>query len=242
MFGDVFSHQDTAAALADAGFAAVSISHPQDALSASRETVDNISSFLVRPLDIKRAISFVLSNSGTLVDVDPRRIGFFGFSRGGYTGLVLAGATPDFQAPAFPCPDEFLMCEQIRRNEIPRHDSGYEPRIRAFVIADPVSFFPDEASLKGVMAPIQLWSSDHGGMGVRPEDVASVRENVPEAPEFHRPANTSHLSFNAPCADESIVCTDPPGFDRAAFHRHFNAEVVEFFRKSLASEAEPASP
>jgi predicted dienelactone hydrolase len=238
MYGDVFSHRDTAEFLADAGFAVVTLDHPQDSVSSSRDTVDNISSFLVRPVDIKRAIGFLSGSSQAVVDIDSRRIGFFGFSRGGYTGLVLAGAIPEFQAAPFPCPEEFLMCRQIRENDIPDHEAGYEPRIKAFVIADPVSFFPDRSSLRKVTAKIQLWSSEHGGMGVRPEDVASVKKNLPGSPEFHRPANSGHLSFNAPCSDESIVCADPPGFDRAEFHRKFNSEVLEFFRKNLPGDAD----
>jgi predicted dienelactone hydrolase len=31
-------------------------------------------------------------------------------------------------------------------------------------------------------------------------------------------------------------CTDAPGFDRAAFHRPFNADVLAFFRTYLADQ------
>jgi predicted dienelactone hydrolase len=247
MLEDRFSHHDTAEFLADAGFAVVTLNHTQDSLSSSKDTVDNISSFLVRPVDIKRAISFLLNNSSAVVDIDSRRIGFFGFSRGGYTGLILAGAVPDFHALLFPCPENLLMCRQIRNNDIPTHEPGYEPRIKAFVIADPLSFFPDKASLQKVTAPIQLWSSEHGGMGVRPEDVTSVERNLPNTPEFHRPANSAHFAFQFPCSKEvaqamSFVCTDPPGFDRADFHRKFNAQVVRFFRKNLACTSRITTP
>jgi predicted dienelactone hydrolase len=239
LFGDRFSHHDTAEFLADNGFAVVTLNHTLDSVSSIKtKSADNIAAFLVRPVDIKRAISFLLANSRASADIDSQRIGFFGFSRGGYTGLVLAGAIPDFHAPPFPCPEEFLMCKQIRDNDIPDHSPGYEPRIRAFVIADPISFFPDQSSLKNVTAPIQLWSSDHGGMGVRPEDVASVQRNLPTSPEFHRPPNSGHLSFLFPCSNEvakaaPFLCTDPPGFDRAEFHRKLNAQVLDFFRKNL---------
>ena len=245
MFGDVFSHHDTAAFLADNGFAVVTLNHTQDSVAALKgKSADNIASFLVRPVDIKRALSFVLASSR---QIDSRRIGFFGFSRGGYTGLVLAGAVPDFHAPPFPCPDEFLMCRQMRDQDIPAHDPGYEPRIGAFVIADPISFFPDRASLKNVLAPIQLWSSEQGGMGVRPEDVASVTTNLPRGPEFHRPAHSGHFAFLFPCPNEvakaaPLLCTEPPGFDRAGFHRKFNAQVLEFFRKNLPSASGTAPP
>jgi predicted dienelactone hydrolase len=241
MFGDVFSHHDTAEVLADAGFAVVTLNHTADSISSTRASVDNISSFLVRPVDITRAITFLLSDLQQSVDIDARRIGFFGFSRGGYTGLVLAGAVPDFHAAPFPCPEEFLMCKQIRDNNIPDHGPADDPRIKAFVIADPISFFPDKPSLQKATAPIQLWSSEHGGMGVRPEDVASVKDNLPNISEFHRPANSGHLSFQFPCSNEvakamSFICTDPPGFDRTSFHATFNAQVLEFFRKNLKPE------
>jgi predicted dienelactone hydrolase len=239
MFGDRFSHHDTAEFLADAGFAVLTLNHTLDSVAAMKEkTADDISSFLVRPVDIQRAITFVSRNSAVAADIDSRRIGFFGFSRGGYTGLVLAGAVPDFRAPPFPCPEEFQMCRQIRDNDIPEHAPGYEPRIRAFVIADPISFFPNQASLKKVTAPIQLWSSEHGGMGVRPQDLAAVKQNLPHPPEFYRPANSGHLSFIFPCSADiaqaaPFICTDPPGFDRSEFHNELNARVLAFFRRHL---------
>jgi predicted dienelactone hydrolase len=115
--------------LADAGFAVVTLNHTLDSISSRRESVDNISSFLVRPVDIKRALTFLLGDVQESVDIDSRRIGFFGFSRGGYTGLVLAGAVPDFRAPPFPCPDEFFMCKHMRDNNIPDHGPGNDSRI-----------------------------------------------------------------------------------------------------------------
>src|SRR5687768_12889454 len=47
MYGDMFSHHDTAEFLADAGFAVVTLNHTLDSISSRRESVDNISSFLV---------------------------------------------------------------------------------------------------------------------------------------------------------------------------------------------------
>lgn len=240
LYGDMLSHHDTAEFLADAGFAVVALNHTQDSFAnINDKSPDDISSLLVRPVDVKRVIDFLLSDPQTSMEIDVRRIGFFGFSRGGYTGLMLAGALPDFQAPPFPCPEAIMMCKQMRGNKIPDHDPGYEPRIKAFVIADPLSFFPDSASLKNVTVPVQLWSSERGGMGARPEDVGAVAHNLPNRPEFHQVANAAHMSFLAPCtADEAkalptVICTDPPKFDRAAFHRTFNAHVLQFFRRKL---------
>lgn len=124
-------------------------------------------------------------------------------------------------------------------NDIPAHPAGYEPRIKAFVLADPLSFFAEQGTLVGVKAPIQLWSSALGGMGVTPAGVATIAQEIPVRPEFHRVPNSTHMSFIFPCTrafaktNPPLVCTDPPGFDRSEFHKNFNAEVLKFFRKNL---------
>lgn len=241
MLEDRFSHHDTAEFLADAGFAVIAINHTQDSIINIRDkSVDDISSFFVRPVDIKRVIDYLTVHPPTSIDIDPHRIGFFGFSRGGYTGLVLAGGVPDFSSLVIPCPEKVLMCDQIREHKIPAYARGYEPRITAYVIADPVNFFPNKLSLQNVKAPIQLWSSERGGMGVRPEDVSAVAMNLPIKPDFHRVSGSGHLSFDCPCSigqakavPQILICSDPPGFDRTDFHRKFNATVADFFRKNL---------
>ena len=240
MFEDKFSHFDTAEFLADAGFAVVAINHSQDsALDIGGKSADDISAFLVRPVEIKRTFDFFERHPLAGVDFDLRHIGFFGFSRGGYTGLVLAGGTPDFNTLVIQCPLVAHICTQIKDHEIPFHASGYESRISAYVVADPLDFFPDKSSLKNVHVPIQLWSSELGGRGVRPQEVTAIAANLPEKPEFHRVAAATHLSFDCPCSEEAksanrtIVCVDPPGFDRVAFHRKFNEDVAVFFRKHL---------
>jgi predicted dienelactone hydrolase len=72
--------------------------------------------------------------------VDLERIGLFGFSRGGYTGLVVIGGNPDFRAGlGYMCPPEAMTrkCEQIRDNEVPAEPFVHDPRIKAAVIVDP---------------------------------------------------------------------------------------------------------
>jgi len=76
----------------------------------------DLSAFVDRPADIKRLIHFMLSMFPAAPDIDRPRIGFYGFSRGGYTGLVSFGGNPDWA-----CATEFCQrssaycCEKIRR-------------------------------------------------------------------------------------------------------------------------------
>jgi predicted dienelactone hydrolase len=85
--GSFIGHHDTAETLADAGFIVVSINHPGDN-SADMSRSDDLSAFVQRPTDITRLIDFMVQASPVASKIDPQRLGFFGFSRGGYTGLV----------------------------------------------------------------------------------------------------------------------------------------------------------
>jgi hypothetical protein len=89
-----------------------------------------------------------------------------------------------------------------------------------------------------VRVPIQLWRSERGGGGVTPESVAAVAEALPVKTAVRTVPNAQHFAFLPPCPDELArsaqeLCTDPPGFDREAFHTEFNAQVLDFFRRSL---------
>jgi predicted dienelactone hydrolase len=237
--GALISHHDTAEALADAGFVVVSFNHTMDS-GMDMKHADAIDAFLTRPTDAKRVLDYMLGASPAASKIDPHRIGFFGFSRGGYTGLALAGAVPDFTRPQFSCPDSIALCAQMHKNQIPVHPPMADPRFKAFVIADPLSFFPGKDSLKAVRAPVQLWASEKGGQGVEQKEVAAIADNLPTRPDYRPVPNSTHLSFLFPCtpalakAVPKMICDDPPGFDRAAFHRDFDTQVVAFFKKHLA--------
>jgi predicted dienelactone hydrolase len=52
---------------------------------------------------------------------------------------------------------------------------------------------------------------------------------------MHVVPGAAHLSFLMPCGllAPRQICEDPKGFDRAAFHKRFNADVVRFFKTRL---------
>ena len=81
----------------------------------------------------------MLGASPTAPKIDPERIGFFGFSRGGYTGLVLIGANPDWSGASEFCRQSSLpACGSIRKKEFPAQPLAHDLRIRAAVVADPL--------------------------------------------------------------------------------------------------------
>ncbi|WP_238925819.1 alpha/beta hydrolase family protein [Achromobacter xylosoxidans] len=234
--GWYLGHHDTAAALADAGFVVAAINHVGDnAVDRSRQGY--LSIFSTRPREIRRLLDYLTGAWPQRARLDGA-IGFFGFSRGGYTGLVLAGAVPDFKQGLGLCADEptLPMCRDIRDGKVPAQPYVKDARIQAMVIADPLNAFSADA-LKAVSMPVQLWASARGGDGVTPASVDAVRQGL-AAPEFHQVAGAGHFAFLAPCSAAQAeaapaVCRDAAGFDRAAWHRDFNAAVVAFFKTAL---------
>ena len=127
-------HHDTAEVLADAGFVVAAINHPGDNGGNSSQS-EALSVWASRPADIVRLVDFMLKNWKDKAVIDPAKIGFFGFSKGGYTGLVLIGAALDFQRAATYCNDNSRFCEQVRGGDVPRN-LPHDNRIKAAVLVD----------------------------------------------------------------------------------------------------------
>jgi predicted dienelactone hydrolase len=240
------ANKHTAAVLADAGFVVAAINHPGDTAS-DQSRVDELSVLVERPADIKRLIDFMLEAWPDASKLDRERIGFFGFSMGGYTGLVVIGGNPALRNGMAGCEgSDFRACEQLRNNETPGAPT-HDPRVRAAVIVDPAPAFVFPAdNLKSVTIPIQLWSSDSklGKSHVAGCCASGIRNRLPSKPDYHVASNAIHFSFLPPCSPEETqkfarICVDAPGFDRAAFHKEFHADVLAFFRKYLVGGEKP---
>ncbi|MCX7361339.1 MAG: dienelactone hydrolase, partial [Alphaproteobacteria bacterium] len=236
--GSFLSHHDTAAALADSGFVVAAINHPGDSVRDPSRSADS-SVFVTRPTDIRRLIDFMLTGSPAAAVIDRDRIGFFGFSRGGYTGLLTAGATFDWAAAVENCQGVTRpVCEQILRKEFPAPVPMHDARIKAAVIADPPTLVFSKSSYTDVKIPLQLWASARGGDGVFPQYVAELDKDLPAPHEYRVVANSAHFAFIAPCPPEMAaavpeICVDAAGFDRVAFHKELNAAMLAFFAKHL---------
>lgn len=241
--GNFTNSHDLAETLADAGFVAAAINHPGNT-SSDTSRIGDLSSLTERPEDIKRLVDFMIGESAVSHEIDAKRIGFFGFSRGGYTGLVLLGAVPDWtRARAFCEHSSLHVCGQIGDQKQSTSSLVRNPRIGAAVVADPgfridtLVFSLVPKSLAAISVPVQLWASEHAGDGLSPEAVAAIDKNLPPSHERHLVANAGHFAFvlcpPALTKEFPDFCKDAPGFNRAAFHKEFNAAVLAFFRAHL---------
>lgn len=241
--GSYASHYDTALALAREGFVAAAVSHAGD-------TYDDQSQVLKlwrRPAQLKRLISYMLGEWPQHAALDPHRIGAFGFSNGGFTALVAAGGTPDLQkiGPYCRANPSHDLCQALEHaggvpSFTPPKDAwASDPRVGAVVIAAPAFGFAfDRAGLDNVRIPVQLWRADNDEHQPNPWYEEAIRGALPRPPENHVVSDAGHYAFLPPCSARIAqiahqICIDRAGFDRAAFHRVMNAEIIRFFREKL---------
>lgn len=240
--GHLSNHDDTAKALAAAGFVAAALTHTGDNWRTARLTAGDAAA---RPRELKLLLDYMLADWRDRDRLDASRVGAFGFSLGGFTVLTAAGGVPDLGAIARYCetrPAEFTCRVKPRSDAATQRQDGWthDPRIKAVVVAAPAlafTFAPD--GLAALCKPVQLWKAEHDEIVPEPNHADAVRAGLPTAPELHVVQGAGHFDFIAPCSATLAVhapeiCTSAPGFDRAAFHADFNREVVEFFRRTLA--------
>lgn len=246
-------HADLAKALAEAGFVVVAVTHTgnnyrDDSYPAARRMVD-------RPRHIARVLDYMLADWPGHDRLDPVRIGIYGFSFGGYTALVAIGGTPDLSLLMQHCrqdPEE-SACRDGKESSSgaagaparPAPAWVHDPRIRAAVIAAPgLGFAFDKAGLASVTVPVQLWNGVEDDRVPVATNAEVVRQALPTPPDLHLVDGAGHFAFLQPCPPKlkelepetwAMVCVDPPGFDRAAFHRQLNDDVTAFFRANLGA-------
>jgi predicted dienelactone hydrolase len=184
-------HHDTVVALADAGFVVAAINHPGDNASDTSQS-GKMSVWASRPADIVRLVDFLLHDWKDRAVIDPDRLGLFGFSVGAYTGLVVAGAEPDFRRQTLRCSetDNSDNCERACRGDVPS-SPPHDPRIRAAVLADPAlnALFTRQA-LSGIHIPLQFWRSELGGHGVEAKFTALTASQARPTCILSRPVTT----------------------------------------------------
>lgn len=258
--GSKEEHEDTAQALALAGFVVAAISHTGDNYK-DHHYVGTGKYLSGRPRHVIKTIDYMLGTWRAHQQLDANRIGLFGFSAGGFTALVIAGGEPDLTRAVPHCRERPTAwdCNYWRKNGTPL-ESKQEPkqqksksnaawlhdnRVKAAVIAAPAigySFEPN--GLAHVTIPIQVW---HGEKDSVVDDSAIIiRRLLPIAPDYHAVAGAGHYSFMAPCGyglraiikvmtwfGTEAICDDAADFDRERFHAIFNNEVVQFFSTKL---------
>lgn len=245
--GGMASHIDLALALAGSGYVVAAPMHAgdnfQDPSASGLATL-----YSGRNRQLRMALEHMLTKWQGHDHVDAEKVGAFGFSAGGFTVLTAAGAKPDMNLIAKHCaasPEFICRVLDHYKSALLNADAQAgepmqaSPRIKAIVVAGPgLGFTMTPAALSAVKIPVQVWSGEKDDKVPYATNAKLINEALAhngQTVDVRSVPNAGHLSFTAPCGAVQIpeLCTDPEGFDRAAFHKSMNATVVEFFDRTL---------
>ncbi len=243
--GSLATHHDSMTALARAGFVVASVEHPRDNFRDDSGFGTDLQ-LIGRAHHIVALIDGVLAHAKIGGVVDPSRIGMSGHSAGGYTALLVAGAVPNFALmeeyrKAVPFDVYRTRADTVsdfRRK--PGLDFVADPRVRAiFVMAPALGYVFDRNGLSRVEVPVRLYRSGADELLPHPWNAERIASMLPRRPEYEVLEGAGHFVFLAPCsaafaARVPSICADPPRIDRVALHQRLNAEMIDFFRRTLA--------
>ena len=240
--GTRLSHYDLATSLARRGFIVVTVTHPGDSdPDPGAWRSDRV--LVAREYDLRAALDAVLADPVFGGHVDRDRIGVAGFSLGGYTALLLAGAKPDFSRFSTYCRDTGaapVTCAEgppLIRKDL---DFFRDERVKAaYLMAPGLGYFFTREGLAAVRIPVHIDDPAEDEMLVRPFAAERIRDLLPAPPEYTRVPDAGHYVYLAPCLESMRrktpqVCLDRPGFDRAVFHLELATGMAEFFRRALS--------
>lgn len=240
--GTPMGHRELAAALARAGLIVIVPTHLGDSAGhtegreAGRALAD-------RPRQARLALAAALADPRLSGHADPARVGAVGYSAGGYTALVLAGAIPDMTRFATHCraqPDDVGSCGGSGRDGSPVIDGepgAVQPPLKALALLDPLGVPFDAKGLAAVRVPVLLYQPEDDSYLGAAANADAVAAALPVPPE-RRTVPGRHFVFIDPCPAElaaaaALICQDAPGVDRAAIHRRLELEIADFLRRHL---------
>lgn len=243
--GALDNHGDTVQALVSGGLLVATPLHPYD----NRNDTTGVGSdlqLLGRPQQIMRVLDAVLADPLLAPVIDPARIGFIGYSAGGYTGLVLAGARPDFKLGLAHCARsdrDSAFCGwmggAIRRRAPHDLTVVHDARIRAAVLLAPAwSIFFDRAGLADVGIPLRVYRAADDTTVRAATGEEHLLKLLPKPPEYVVIPRGDHNVFVSPCGQgmRGPACANPKGVDRVAIHLKMNAEILDFFDRTLGKD------
>jgi predicted dienelactone hydrolase len=244
--GTPMAHRELAANLARSGLVVVAPIHVGDAAGHPRMK-PQARVLIARPRQAKAAMAAVLADEGFSGAVDADRIGMIGYSAGGYTSLILAGAKADFQLASAYCAGEGRgdtgSCGPADRPApearalVEAWQPPTEPRLKALVLMDPLAILFDRAGLAAVEIPTLLLRPEDDAYLKASHNALALSRDLPSRPT-PLVVPGQHFVFIDPCPamlmkEVPQICRDGAGIDRAAVHRKLELDIANFLHEHL---------
>ncbi|WP_459205699.1 alpha/beta hydrolase family protein [Pseudomonas sp. MLB6B] len=243
--GSPLALHDLATALARRGFVVVAVEHPGDN-ARDHSRLGASSNLYGRPLQVSAAITAARADARLGAVLDHGKVGVIGYSAGGETALILAGAEPDparLQQHCAQYPDDTDACQHqgVLRVDHAELKPQADPRVGAVMLMAPLSLLFGRQSLAQVQVPALIYSGDHDQLLMLERNAEALARKLPQPPDYRLLQGAGHFVFMAPCDPQQaqrmkVLCEDAEGVDRQRVHRTLQREAAKFFRKALQSD------
>jgi len=258
--GSNLGHHDLATYLASHGFIVATLNQLGDYFRDTSK-VGTIEVLAGRPVQVKATISALLDDPHWKTLIDAGRIGVAGFSAGGYTSLMLAGARPQFVRFVDFCdhyPQDKDVCghraefeataakqgktmQQMLNDmegQLGRYGDTADPRVKAVFVMAPLSLIFDEHGFDNVHIPVFLYYGQNDHVLPPEANAKHIKPYLKTLYAVKEVPHADHWVFLPPCSAElkkeiAPMCADPAGVDRAKVHEQILADALAFFRKTL---------
>ena len=199
-----------------------------------------------RPLDVSFVITELLNDSFIKDRIDSNKIGFVGFSNGGFTGIWLAGGQSenfDVKKILSEYPIAAIEKDPSLLNNIDydlAKKSFFDPRIKAyFLMAPSFGFLFDEAGLRKIKKPVFIVSGEEDEVVKIHENAEHYAKYIPNASLWIIPGKVGHYVFlNEPSRLgrkqlPSNLIVDDTSINRAKIHKEVEAAAIKFLNSNL---------
>ena len=197
-----------------------------------------------RPWQAVETLDAVLADPRLSASIDDHLIGMAGFSAGGYTTLVMAGAIPDMGLLRAYCqtsPDDAELCLRGAASAVritrPGWQLPHDHRVRAAVLMAPLGVVFDAPGLASVTIPLLVYKARDDSVlrnNANSDHLIALLASPPE----QGIVDGDHYVFLAPCNATLMSmapqrCVDAPGVDRLREHEALDDQIGAFFDRVL---------
>lgn len=231
--------------LASHGFIVAAIEHPFNNYTDNRDA-DTVRNLWHRPKDVSFLLTQLQQDPTFSQHINSSAIGMLGYSLGGYTALVLAGATPNWQHVVEYCKPPMSVTgfcskyeEELRRwSEGDRYDFNNlsDNRIQAvFVMAPGMPILFKRAEMEDIRTPVYLVTSGRDRT-LKGRDKGYLYK-LPQRPVYLNFPGAGHYVYLMECPPflkrtEREACKDI-GTPRSRVHPKLMNESLRFFKWQL---------
>ena len=244
--------------LASAGYIVAAVDHHGNTSAEAEPAAAGFMLWWERATDVSRVIDRLLADAAFGAHIDTSAIGVGGFSLGGYTTLMLAGARTNLNAfqtfcesptrdatcePQAEFPDAPAAFAKVRGTAVVQASmarerlSFHDARIRGAYAIAPVGRMLIDESLTAIRLPVRIVVGSADRTAPAATNGQYLARRIPGA-TFELVPAAGHYTFLADCepagrAQRPDLCQDSPSVDRDAIHRRVAADALTFFNGVL---------